>query len=461
MKWAGRAPRGAPIVGIAILAGVVCGSATISMVASATPRATSAGAVFDVTHVPPLLTLPGEEVQLAYDAHCAPAGVESPETPCRVEGTVFARPFGTAAFREIPLERADGSGARLVAAIPGQLSNAPRFEYYAVLESAEADARVTVPAGGASATAISYRLSDPTPVALGRHEFGVPQDGDRVAAAGWGEGPDEAGLEPRPSVGEPIGASAFDIDSTGAVVLLDHAHRRVLRFAEGRRPPERIPLSINGTIADLAAAADGSLYVLETTSRDGRSPLIRRFAGDGRELEATEAAERGPAQIRIGPEGPVVLQRPSHQWMPATVAGMPATPDAQRGRGRMGRPLRNGSEVVVFRLANELRIALVTRGVVMRAWRITSATSLGEVQLAEPVGAQFVVVVRVFDDAQDEFAVMVLDQRGLRSRTPLASAEWAESAPLGRFRLVDRSLYRLGSSPIGVFVDRYDLEVRR
>ena len=68
--------------------------------------------------------------------------------------------------------------------------------------------------------------------------------------------------------------------------------------------------------------------------------------------------------------------------------------------------------------------------------------------------------MRVYDDADDEFAVLTLGPSGLVDRFALDSADWAESAPLGRFRLVGRSLYRLGSTASGVFVDRYDLEVR-
>jgi hypothetical protein len=217
---------------------------------------------------------------------------------------------------------------------------------------------------------------------------------------------------------------------------------------------------VNGTIADIAAATDGSYYVLETTSRDDRNPLVRRFDHAGRELEAVETAERGPAQIRMGPDGPLVLQRPSHHWMPAVVSGVPASQAAQRRRGRDARRLRSGAEVVIHRTANELRLALLSGGSISRAWRITSETALGEVQLAEPVGQSFVVVLRIYDDGADEFAVFLLDRHGLRSRTTVAAAEWAEGAPLGRFRLAGSTLYRLGTSPIGAFVDRFALEVR-
>lgn len=458
MKSLRTARRGFVVVATGLLAGGICGIAGIAVVASATARTASASAVFDVTHLPPLLTTPGEAVPLVYDAHCAAAGVEDPETGCRVDGAVFARPVGGASFRTIPLDTEDGS--RLVATVPSELRDAPAFEYYAELTSPDVATRVTLPAGGSAAPAVSRQLAQPASVSLGTHPFGERRRrGDRVVSAAWGDASDEAGLENGRNR-DPIGASAFDVDVSGSVVVLDHAHRRLLRWTRGAGTPARVPLSINGTIADLVTAKDGSLYVLETTTRDARGPLVRRFDDDGRELEAVEAAERGTAQIRPGPDGPVVLQRPSHQWMPVSVDGVPASPAAQRRRGRMGRPLRSGGEVVVLRRVNELRVALVSGGATSRSWRITSESAFGEVQLAEPLGTRFLVVVRVYDDARDEFAVLLLDRNGLVSRTSVASADWAESAPLGRFRLVGHRLYQLGSTPDGMFVDRYDLEVR-
>ena len=66
----------------------------------------------------------------------------------------------------------------------------------------------------------------------------------------------------------------------------------------------------------------------------------------------------------------------------------------------------------------------------------------------------------MYDDDVDEFAVLVLDRKGLADRFTLDAADWAETAPLSRFRLVGTSLYRLGSTAAGAFVDRFDLEVR-
>ncbi|HUG64158.1 MAG TPA: hypothetical protein VMK83_02985 [Gaiellaceae bacterium] len=460
MRWLPTIHRVWALAAVGVAAGVAAGLA-ISLATNALAQgASGSGAVFDVTHVPPLLTVPDASGELVYDVHCSAAGVDDPEANCSVSGTVFARRVGVGSFREIPLERRDPVTRQLAATVPDELLDSDAFEYFAVFESAEAEARLTVPPGAQSAPSVSRRLRNATPVLLGRHSFGeARRSGQRLVFARWGDGPDAAGLEEGRNL-EPVGASAFDVDASGAIVVLDHANRRLLRWTKGTRAPVHVPVSINGTIADLASGGDGSFYVMETTARNGKAPLIRRFDDHGRELEAVEAAEQGTAQIRIGPDGPVVLQRPSHQWMPAAVAGVPASQAAQLQRGRMGRLLRSGGEVVVLSRTNELRVAVVAGGRSTRSWRITSETPLGEVQLAEPVGRRFVVVVRLYDGRSDEFAVLLLDRRGLVSRTTVDAADWAEAAPLGRFRLVGRDLYRLGSTPAGVFVDRFDLEVR-
>jgi hypothetical protein len=318
---------------------------------------------------------------------------------------------------------------------------------------------ITLPAGGADAPHASRRLENAVEISLGRHGFGLARrSGTRVASAGWGTGPTDAGLEQGRNLGA-IGASSFDVDAAGTVVVLDQANRRLLRWHRAARMPARVPLSIAGTIADLAVADDGTVHVLETTTRPGRNPLVKRFDDGGRELEEVETAERTPSQILLGRNGPVVLGRPSHLWSPTSVNGTPASPADQLRRGTSSRPLRGGGRIVVFRHRNELRLALIAGRNVTRSWRITSVTSLAEVQLAEPMGPHLVVVVRVFDEQHDEFLVLVLGRSGIVDRFGVDSADWAETAPLSRFRLRGGSLYRLGSSAAGMFVDRFDLEV--
>jgi hypothetical protein len=151
--------------------------------------------------------------------------------------------------------------------------------------------------------------------------------------------------------------------------------------------------------------------------------------------------------------------------LPVTERGGAPLPAAEQlRRGRPGRSLPGGEELVVEREGNEARIAEVGHSAgtavgVRRSWRITSDTPLGEIQLAEPFGNGVLVVLRVYTDSADEFEVLALGARGISQRFSVPAAAWAETAPLARFRLAGSSLYQLGSTPDGVYVDRYDLEV--
>ena len=69
------------------------------------------------------------------------------------------------------------------------------------------------------------------------------------------------------------------------------------------------------------------------------------------------------------------------------------------------------------------------------------------------------LVFRVYTATKSEFVALVLDQRGFARELSLDSADWAETAPLSKFRLAGKWLYRLGSTSRGLFVDRFGLEV--
>ncbi len=460
---------GAAALGLAVGAGValaVLAAAGASSQATATSRGSDAGrSVLEVSHLPPLLRLPGEAPELRYDIYCVRPGDDGleGESPCEAGGTVFVRAGSSGPFRAVPLELDVGAvEGRYVARIPADIAASPQgFSYYAVLEDKATGAAATVPAGGSAAPQRSLRLDRPITVALGSHRFGATRPASaRVLQARWGDGPDEVGLEPGPS-SQPIGGASFDVAPSGAVTLLDEAHRRLLRWQPGSVRPQTIPVAINGTMADLSAAPDGSLYVLETTSSDGGPPFLRHFAPDGRERGRVRLVDRTSSQLRLGPDGPVALQYPSAQWMPVARGEGTVAPLAQAAGGRAGRPTAGGREVVVFHRPDEVRAALVTAQGVAQAWRVTSATPLGEIQLAEPLDSGLLLVFRVYEEGRDEFEALVLDRRGLARRFSLHSADWAETAPLSRFRRVGSSLYQLGSSAEGVFVDRYDLEVTR
>jgi len=70
------------------------------------------------------------------------------------------------------------------------------------------------------------------------------------------------------------------------------------------------------------------------------------------------------------------------------------------------------------------------------------------------------VVFSVYTDTDHEYEAVVVDSAGsLVDQFSLPAADWAQSMPLSRFRLVGSSLYELGTTDQGAFVDRYDLEV--
>lgn len=464
-----RDVRRRTIAGVAtgLAAGVVAGVGVLALAGVAIADALRAtdrdpAALIDATHLPPLLTLPGEAVTLRYDVYCAPPGTD-PESgvPCDAGGTVYVRGGDSGSFRAVPLRLdAAASEGRYSAEVPADIARASEgFSYYAVLHSTTSGATTRLPAGGPVAPLRSRPLAKAVTVRLGSHAFGASRRATaRVASASWGSAPGQVGLEQGPEL-QLIGGSSFDVGSGDVVHLLDEANRRVLRFARGAAKPSSVPVDVRGTIADLAVRADGGMAVLETVGDDGATPLVRSFDPSGRSLGAWHIAERSASALEIGPSGPTALEYPSSQWMPVQEQSGALAGSTQRERGRVGRALGNGEELVVEREGSEARIAQVGAGGVRRSWRIQSSTPLGEVQLARPLGDKVIVVLRVYSEGRDEFEVLVLDDRGVSKRFSVDSTSWAETAPLARFRLRGTALYALGSTPAGVFVDRYDLEV--
>jgi hypothetical protein len=452
------------LVGVAgIVAGALAGLATVLTTGTAIAHRlapTPPAPVLEATHLPPLLTVPGEQVELRYDVFCS-APEDAPHAPCPAAGSVFVRSGSAGAFRELALEEdRSAAGGRLTADIPESIAgSASGFTYYAVLRNDATGDSVTLPAGGAATPQRSLPLDRPVHVALGAHTFGQPRSRNaRVASAAWGSGRGQVGLEQGRNL-TPIGGSAFDVSRNGVVHVLDEANRRVLRWTARGGRASSVPLAINGTLADMSVARDGTIHVLETTKRGTTSQLLRSFAPNGRAKAAAAVRERA-AQVRLGPrDTPLVLQQPSGQWTPATRRlSTGANPRLTR---RPGRLLPGGREVVVLRRGSEVRVSVIDRRGARCSWRITSQTPLAEVQLAEVHGSRLILVVRAYTDVSDEFVALQLSAAGLERRFALDSADWAETAPLSRFRVVGSSLYQLGSTPAGVFVDRFDLEVKR
>jgi hypothetical protein len=440
-----------------IVAGVIGGIALSSVSAASGPMPAVPG--LDAVHVPPVLTRPGEPVTLRYAIVCAPSDEGE---PCDGAGSVYVRAGQSGGFQELTLKRGeDSSNGRYFVDLPrGIASSRAGFSYYATLHDRSSGATITVPAGGAAAPQRSFPFHDAAEIALGAHVFGRDRAPDaRVVTAVWGSGVGEAGLAGSRELGF-VGPSSFDVAADGTVALLDQVNGRVERWT--RAGVKATNVEVSGGLADFALEPGGVMDVLEPPSRTSPAPMLRSFGGDGTPRWAQRLSDRTWAKLVAGPTGPAVQQQPSEQWLPVAEHGAALARKAQAGDGRPGRPFANGREVVVERVgADELRLAELAGDAVVRSWRITSTTPLGEVQLAEPHGSHLVAVMKTYTEDRSDFLVLVLDRSGLVNSFAVESLEWAESAPLARFRLADSALYRLGSTRVGLSVDRFDLEVSR
>jgi hypothetical protein len=447
-----------------LLAGAAGGIVAIALLAGgASGGARDAGDLFmTAAHVPPLLTLPGERVTLRYAIVCPPPGGDR-RRACDGAGDLYVRAGQSGPFERLPLSSApDSAAGRYAVDVPDRIASSPDgFSYYAVLRDAANGGRLVVPAGGTDAPQTSHRLEHPLTVDLGAHVFGATAaSAERVVDAAWGSGADEAGLSGGPTSLR-IGPSSFDVAPDGTVTLLDEINKRVQRW-RGGTVAATVPVDVPAATSDLAVGVDGTIYVLDGSSAAGSTPLLRTFAPNGTLLHARHIAERTWSQLRIGPRGPVVQQEPSEQWMPAADGATPLDRGAQARAATSGRPLADGSQLVVLRVGTgEVRLARVAGDQVRASWRVVSDTPLGEVQLAAQSGNRIVLVVKAYTETQDEFEVVVLDSKGVVRRFSVPSDQWADAAPLAYFRLAGGALYKLGTGPAGAFVDRYDLEVGR
>jgi hypothetical protein len=440
-----RRPRFRSLAGGAagIAAGVIGGVVLTSVSTAGPTPAAALPPLIDATHVPPVLTLPGEPIRLRYGLVCAP---REDGLPCDGSGTVYLRAGQAGPFLPYPLRRGDESkDGRYFLDVPAKAADSPDgFSYYAVLRDDATGATVSIPPGGAEAPQPSRPLPSPVTLDLGRHVFGEtrPSSGHAVEAH-WGSGADDVGLAGSRGLGF-TGPSSFDVEPDGTVDLLDSVNGRIQRWGHGSH--ETVPLGRAAELADIAAEPDGSFDVL-----DGQD-VLRRYRADGSERWSQKLAERTWAKLDRGSE---VLQEPSEQWMPVAGKAGPATGAEQRRAGHTAH-----HALLVDHVADgELRVAQLRGDALLRSWRITSDTPLGEVQLAEPDGNGVVVVTHAYTDDRDEFLVLVLGDRGVVERFSVASDSWTETAPLARFRLARGDLYRLRTTPAGAFVDRFDLEV--
>jgi hypothetical protein len=428
-------------------------------------RLTATDQFLKATYSPIKLRAAGDPREVRYDISCLPpdGNADGPGV-CDGGGTVYFR-SSTGVSASVPLQLdTTAQVGRYVATVPSNVWSTPWFTYYAVIRDNTTGRTILLPQGGSSAPQLSFAMGAQT-VLLGAHTFGATEQADsRVASAAWGSGAGRVGLED--GIDMPTGGSSFDVDSAGDVYLLDEANERMLEFAGGAAP-SAIPLPGSaGVRADLRVSdTSGTAYLLETANASSSKPLLRSYRLDGTALGSSPVADAAAAQVRLSGSTAYVSEYPSSVWAPVLQNNGQAGVDAssQFMRATTGAPSPDGN-VIVLASGNEVRVgtyALTTAGYQLVTARITSATPVADVQLAQKLpSGRILVVFSVYTDTDHEYEAVVLSSSGsLVDQFSLPAADWAQSMPLSRFRLVGSSLYELGSTDAGVFVDRYDLGV--
>ena len=413
------------------------------------PRA--ADRALDVLHTPPLLIQRGDDVEISYDLVCSLEGPE-PGRPCSPKGTLYVRGIGESSFEHAELRRGPAKLFRYP--VPARLTNGEGFEYYVEFDDGRGHA-VTVPDRGPDAPQRTWVVSNFTTVDLGTHAFGATRSPDaELARAGWGNDDRSLGLNSG-SQQSRIGPSAFDIAPDGTVAVLDQVNHRLALYRKGR--VEHMPIGFLGAEGDVGIAPDGTIWVLDDGGTQTVDPVVLAYDNTGRLVGRADLSEKIGDSLRIGPNGPVVHSYPSEMWLPVGTGHTGLSMDQQALGAEAGRPVADGREVVIRAFPHEARFALVDGDQVLAAWRVRSATNLGEVQLAEPSSDGLTAVVRLWTETQAEFRVLELRAEGLIGSFTVKPAEWAESSSLSRFRLRDGTLYHLWTSPDGARVVAYEL----
>jgi hypothetical protein len=250
------------------------------------------------------------------------------------------------------------------------------------------------------------------------------------------------------------------------VYLLDEANGRMMRFGTGDSPGSIALPGLSGVKGDLRVSDSSSTaYVLEVAGASSVRPVLRSYTLQGGPLSASAVADAAAAQIRLSGSTAYVSEYPSSVWAPVLQANgtVPVDSSAQFARAVPGAPSPAGN-LVLLAGGNDVRIGTYTAiGSAYRlsSFRITSTTPVADVQLAQTLpSGRVLVVFSVYSDTDHEYEAVVVNSSGeLVDQFSLPAFDWAQSMPLSRFRLVGSSLYELGTTDQGAFVDRYDLEV--
>jgi hypothetical protein len=317
-------------------------------------------------------------------------------------------------------------------------------------------------------------------VNLGVHSFGHLSAPDAIVAraatdaVGFECGKPSACTSPQPSGGcgcidtLPQGPTAVDVASNGSVWVLDGVKHRLLAWQRGHS--RAVPLPADVGDSDFVLGRNGTIYVFGGNVHG--KPYLYMYAltptGTVRWKAATTVGS-SQARLVLAWDGSIYSVGPSATptWTPLTTpAGRPLPLSTQRRRSSHLQPLARDLRLLTTQVSErEVHFALVDgRGTVVRAWRVTSRTSLEVGRLVPSlVGGDLVAGIGVYQGKKSETVVIRLGASGpTRSRITLdGRAVWDPGGTTARSTLriaADGRLYELRTDPAkGVTVARYRL----
>ena len=277
----------------------------------------------------------------------------------------------------------------------------------------------------------------------------------------------------------PQGPSSFDVARDGSIWLLDIVNNRFVVWRRGQsvKPARVVAIPRNQGVGDFTLGRGGTIYLFATPPGAGQRKLWSLTSAGRVRWQAplTRALSNAhDAQLRIGPDGSVYTVRREEgrglTWTALTTrAGRPLPVSRQRA-GSAFQPLAPGLRLLETQpSAREIHFALVDKAnKVVRAWRVTSRTALGEVRAAPAlVGGDLVAAVDVTQQTQGkllwEHLILRLSPSGaVRQRFALdARAAWDPDGTTVSTSLrvgPDGRLYQLRTDPkTGASIARYSL----
>jgi hypothetical protein len=318
-------------------------------------------------------------------------------------------------------------------------------------------------------------------VDLGVHAFGHPTAPDAVvarasaSAVGFECGKPSACGDAQGSGGcgcidvLPQGPTAVDVARDRTVWVLDGVKHRLLAWRHARIA-RSVPLPADVLDSDFVVGRDGTIYVFGGNVHGKPYLTLYALAQSGRaRWHAATTVGSGQARLLLAWDGSVYSVGPSATptWTPLTTpAGRPLSLTVQRRRSSHLQPLASGLRLSTTQVSQrEVHFALVDgAGRVVRAWRVTSRTSLELARLAPALaGGDVVVGLGVYRGAKSETTILRLTSTGsARSRLTLEGrAVWDPDGTTARSTLrvtPDGWLYQLRTDPAkGVTVARYSL----